>query len=231
MGYLTTYLAAYGTVSLPTLLLILYFTDHFHPFRFLRESSPYAWAMTGIGLCIGMSVSGAAWGIYITGASILGAGVRAPRITTKSLISIIFCEVTAIYGVIISIVFSAKINGSLGEEGLWTRDNYFTGKSLHCARGELHLLHQRHGSTSAHPPVSSGHLIFWGGITTGLCNLIGGASVGITGANAAVADAADGQLFIKSECNQGDSWRYCKLLTLFSALPSVASLLQSSSLR
>ncbi|PWN23838.1 vacuolar ATP synthase subunit C [Microstroma glucosiphilum] len=168
MGYLTTYLAAYGTVSLPTLLLILYFTDNFHPFRFLRESSPYAWAMTGIGLCIGMSVSGAAWGIYITGASILGAGVRAPRITTKNLISIIFCEVTAIYGVIISIVFSAKINGSLGEEGLWTRDNYFTG-----------------------------HLIFWGGITTGLCNLIGGASVGITGANAAVADAADGQLFIK----------------------------------
>lgn len=199
MGYLTTYLAAYGMVSLPTLLLILYFTDNFHPFRFLRESSPYAWAMTGIGLCIGMSVSGAAWGIYITGASILGAGVRAPRITTKNLISIIFCEVTAIYGVIISIVFSAKINGSLGEEGLWTRDNYFTGKSLRAAfpRPTAWL-------TLCTLPVSSGHLIFWGGITTGLCNLIGGASVGITGANAAVADAADGQLFIKSECKGVD---------------------------
>lgn len=126
--YLTAYLA-YSATSLTSLLLILYFTDHFHPFRFLRESSPYAWAMTGIGLCIGMSVMGAAWGIYITGSSILGAGVRAPRITTKNLISIIFCEVTAIYGVIISIVFSAKINGSLGPEGLWTRDNYFTGQS------------------------------------------------------------------------------------------------------
>lgn len=42
-----------------------------------------------------------------------------------------------------------------------------------------------------------GHMLFWGGITTGLCNLIGGASVGVTGSNAAIADAADAQLFIK----------------------------------
>ncbi|PWN30718.1 hypothetical protein BDZ90DRAFT_257781 [Jaminaea rosea] len=168
MGYLTQYAAGYSVTSLTTLLLVLYFTDHFHPFYFLRTASPYAWAMTGIGLCIGLSVMGAAWGIYITGSSILGAGVRTPRITTKNLISIIFCEVTAIYGVIISIVFSAKITGSLSDQGLYTRDNFFTG-----------------------------HLLFWGGLTTGLCNLIGGASVGVTGANAAVADAADGQLFIK----------------------------------
>jgi V-type H+-transporting ATPase proteolipid subunit len=100
----------------------------------------------------------------------LGAGVRAPRITTKNLISIIFCEVVAIYGVIMAIVFSANISANLegGSDGLWKPQNYLTGFAL-----------------------------FWAGLTVGLCNLCCGVAVGITGANAAVADAADPQLFVK----------------------------------
>merc|ERR1712072_1059509 len=165
MGGLTY--GSYGAgVALSVIGLYMLFQgegEAFNPGAFLESISPYAWAS----ICIGLWVVGAAWGIFITGTSILGGGVKAPRIRTKNLISIIFCEVVAIYGVIMSIVFSSKIQ-LVPEEQLYTGSNYYTGYAL-----------------------------FWSGLTVGMCNLICGVSVGINGSSAALADAADASMFVK----------------------------------
>jgi len=138
----------------------------------IDKIDPYAWAFVGAGLAIGLSVLGAAWGIFVTGSSLLGAAVRAPRIRSKNLISVIFCEAVAIYGVIVSIILQTKIERP---------DLDAPGDPVALAITQQ----------------SAGYAVFWAGVCCGLGNLACGVCVGICGSGCALADAQNGALFVK----------------------------------
>ncbi|KAD1937337.1 hypothetical protein E3N88_42118 [Mikania micrantha] len=135
--------------------------------RALLKISPYTFSAIGIAVAIGISVLGAAWGIYITGSSLIGAAIKAPRITSKNLISVIFCEAVAIYGVIVAIILQTKLE-SVPSSQIYAPES-----------------------------LRAGYAIFASGIIVGFANLVCGLCVGIIGSSCALSDAQNSSLFVK----------------------------------
>ena len=101
-------------------------------------------------------------GIFIAGVSIVGSAVKMPRIVSKNLISIIFCEAVAIYGVIVAIILQNKLQalGSIYSSAyLWQQAEF----SAYC--------------------------VFGVGLVVGMSNLCCGLSVGCIGSGTALAHA------------------------------------------
>ena len=133
--------------------------------------NPFSWAYLGVAFAVTLSIVGAVWGIFITGSSLLGATVKSPRVRTKNLVSIVFCEAVAIYGVIMAIIMAEKVN-------VPSKDIYSDAK----------LYSQVMYASMA---------LLWTGIGVGLSNVICGVCVGISGSSCVLADAQESSTFIK----------------------------------
>ena len=72
--------------------------------NWIASLSPFLFSYTGITISIALSIFGAGSGIFMIGTSLNQATVHHPEIKSKNLISILFCEAIALYGVIMAII-------------------------------------------------------------------------------------------------------------------------------
>ena len=127
----------------------------------------------GIAFALGVSIIGAAWGIFLTGSSLVGGGIKAHKVSSNNLVNIIFCEAVALDGVIMAIIMANKIKGAT---------------QFVPSDGELK-------SWQANAMVA-GWCMVAVGLSVGFSNRVCGACVGVLGSGCALSDAQRPEMFV-----------------------------------
>ena len=94
-------------------------------------------------------------GIFLTGTSIIGSAIKMPRIVSKNLVSVIFCEAVAIYGLILAIIMQGRLQ-----------------KGYYDVYGNL---------ATYQKAEYAGFVMFAAGLLVGVSNMCCGLSVGVVG--------------------------------------------------
>ena len=95
-----------------------------------------------------------------------------PRILSKNLISVIFCEAVAIYGVIVAIIMQGKLPANANTFNMYSSDTVYQACEY------------------------TGYAVFAAGLVVGLCNLFCGLSVGVVGSSTALTHAQTPSTFV-----------------------------------
>lgn len=140
----------------------------------LSNVDPFFWGGLGLGVVVTLSVVGGSWGIMTSGASIMGSCVRTPYVSTKNLISIVFCEAVGVYGLIMSVILVFKFK-------------YLSSKNPYLGVPDAMWVQMQ----------TSGYVLFACGLIVGVGNLACGLAVGICGSSVVLADAGDKTLFVR----------------------------------
>jgi len=98
------------------------------PANFLTNFDPYFWSSLGTGFAMALSILGAAWGMWTVSPSLLGAAIKAPHVKTRNLIGVLLSEAVAVYGIVLAIVFTSKMNSR--KYPYWAQRDIYSGLAV-----------------------------------------------------------------------------------------------------
>lgn len=140
----------------------------------IEGTSPFFYVSVGCYMAIGFSILGAAIGIFNVGASLVTSTIHHPEIRSKNLLSILFCEAIALYGVILGVVMATTVNKDLNDLHLQGAD-------------EMRRIEY----------LSESFRFGGAGTAVGLTNFAAAITVGVVGSTVTISHSNEPTVFVK----------------------------------